>query len=165
MRGLAYAFPVFVLLFAGCDGGLEPKGTSATTGTFTGLITFQNWQVADSVYDMRLIAFRVFPPANIVEEVLQGRAVVHPPLGGQQLASRGEDSLRYELTVAPGTFPYVVIAQQFGPNILADWRPVGQYDLDTNYAEPSPVHVVAGGVTSGIDIRVDFAHPPPPPFQ
>lgn len=165
MRRLAYVLPILVLIVTGCDKGLEPKQVSATTGTFAGLITFHNWQVADSVYDMRLIAFRVFPPTNILEEVLQGRAIVYPPLGSTQLARRGDDSMVYELTVAPGTYPYVVIAQQYGPNILADWRPVGQYDLDTNYTIPSPVQVTAGAVTSGIDISVDFAHPPPPPFE
>ncbi|MCZ6776831.1 MAG: hypothetical protein O7D34_10285 [Ignavibacteria bacterium] len=59
------------------------------------------------------------------------------------------------------TYPYVVIAQQFGPDLMMDWRAVGQYDLDTILAEPSPVVVTAGDTLDGIDILVDFANLPP----
>lgn len=163
------AILVLIVSVIGCDKGLGPSSTSpaaAGMGAFKGTVRFQNWQLADSLYDMRLIAFRVFPPQDVVNEVQQGRAVVYPPLiTGGALATRNTDSVQYTLQIQAGTYPYVVIAQQFGPNIFMDWRAVGQYDLDTNLTQPSPVVVTAGDTTRNIDILVDFAHLPPPPFR
>jgi hypothetical protein len=154
---------LLIVFLVGCDEGLKPVAGSPT-GRFTGLIRFINWQAADSVYDMRLVAFRHFPPPDIVGEVFAGRAIVYPPIGAGALVNIGADSLRYQVTAPTGEYQYVVVAQQFGPNQMADWRPVGQYDLDTNFAVPSPIVVPANGIITGIDILVDFAHPPPPPF-
>lgn len=155
-----------LFLVAGCDEGLKPPDSVSTTnGEMSGLITFTNWDFAGTVEDIRIVAFRVFPPANVVEEVLQGRAVVYPPLGSGALVEAGADSFRYSVTLAAGIYPYVVVAQRFGPNVLTDWRPVGQYDLDSNLTIPSPVTIVAGEGTSNIDIAVDFANLPPPPPQ
>ncbi len=161
-------FFVLVVFLAGCDKGLQAtSGTSALpqNGVFAGLITFRNWQVADSLYDIRLVAFRVFPPGDIVNEVLLGRAVIHPPIGGGQLTTRNTDSLRYAFEVPATTYPYVVIAQQFGPDLMMDWRAVGQYDLDTILTEPSPVVVTANDTLDDIDILVDFANRPPSPLR
>jgi hypothetical protein len=128
-------------------------------------VTFSNWEAADSLYDLRLVAFSVYPPGeDIVTEVLQGRALVYPPLGNSNtLAERGADSVSYTIGVSPGTYPYVVVAQQFGPDVFQDWRAVGQYDLDTNLTLPSPVVVTEGVITQDIDIAVDFANLPPFP--
>lgn len=153
---------LLLLLIAGCDEGLRPQ-VVVTNGQMSGLITFVHWDSAGTVEDIRIVAFRVFPPANVVEEVLQGRAVVYPPLGAGALVETGADSIRYVVTLPPGTYPYVVVAQQFGPEVLTDWRAVGQFDLDTNLVEPSPVVIRAGETTPDVDIRVDFATPPPPP--
>jgi hypothetical protein len=151
-------------LFLGCNEGLEPpqQGGSTPSGTATGLITFLHWEAVDSLYDIRLVAFTVFPPQDILSEVLQGRAIVYPPLqAGQPLAPRGTDSLLYSISMPANTYPYVVIAHQFGPDVFSDWRPVGQYDLDTNLTIPSPLVVSDGQTTPGVDILVDFEHPPP----
>lgn len=154
---------MYLLLFliAGCDEGLKPP-VVVTNGQMSGLITFVNWDSADTLFDIRLVAFRVFPPGDVVQEVLQGRAVVYPPLGAGALVETGADSIRYIVTLPPGAYPYVVVAQQFGPDVLTNWRAVGQFDLDTNLVEPSPVVIRAGETTPGVDIRVDFTHPPPP---
>jgi hypothetical protein len=164
-RHLVATLGILLILQSGCDEGLAPPETTGqpATGSFTGLVTFIGWSAVDSLYDLRLVAFTVFPPTDVIDEVLQGRAVVYPPLGAGPLAMRGADSITYTLDLSPGVYPYVAIAQQFGPDLFADWRPVGQYDLDTNLAVPSPVSVSAGASTTGIDIRVDFENPPPDP--
>jgi len=161
-KGLLLSLLLCLLL--SCDKGLEPpqQGGSVPFGTLNGLVTLTNWDAVDSLYDLRLVAFTVFPPEDILDEVLQGRAVVHPPLQvGEPLSSRGTDSLRYSITVPANTYPYVVIAHQFGPDVFNDWRPVGQYDLDTNLTVPSPVVVSDGQTTPDIDIFVDFKNLPP----
>ncbi|MDH4070450.1 MAG: hypothetical protein OEV30_08500 [Ignavibacteria bacterium] len=155
-----------LLLFTACDKGIAPPAAAPSpnlNGSFSGTVTFLNWIAADTLYDLRLIAFTVFPPADVIDEVLQGRAVVHPPLGAGLLAMEGADSVVYQLQLAAGTYPYVVVAQQFGPDLFADWKPVGQYDLDSNLTDPSPVVITAGQNVPGIHIKVDFANPPPIP--
>ena len=158
---------LLLLLHPACDQGLEPpqSGQQSTTGSFSGVVTFTNWQAVDSLYDIRLVAFTVFPPSDVIDEVLQGRAVVLPPLGAGALVMRGADSVLYSLTLQPGIYPYVAVAHQFGPDLFADWRPVGQYDLDTNLAIPSMVEVGAGMNTAGINIHVDFDNLPPNPQE
>lgn len=157
---------VLCLIVLSCNGGLEPPSTSgpATGGSFAGLITFLNWGAVDTLYDLRLVAFTSFPPGDIVTDVLQGRAVVYPALQNENpLALRGTDSLMYTVIAPARTFPYVVVAHRFGPDAFNDWRPVGQYDLDTNFSVPSSMIVEVGRITSGVDIVVDFANPPPVP--
>jgi hypothetical protein len=159
---------VLIVSLPSCDKGLQPTSETLAppeTGAFAGLITFQNWQVADSLYDIRLVAFRVFPPGDIVNEVLQGRAVIYPSIGGDQLVTRNTDSLQYTVVAPAATYPYVAVAQQFGPDVFMDWRAVGQYDLDTILTEPSPVVVAVDDTLRDVDIHVDFANLPPSPLR
>jgi len=162
---LVVSFLLFLILQTGCDQGLAPPTTNElpTNGSFSGVVTFTGWSAVDSLYDLRLVAFSVFPPGDVITEVLQGRAVVYPPIGGESFAMRGADSVSYMLELAPGVYPYIAVAHQFGPNLFADWRPVGQYDLDTNLAVPSQVEVIGGMNTPGINIHVDFENLPPDP--
>ena len=59
---------LWLLFFAllSCDEGLGPStqnGVIVPSG-LTGLITFRHWEVVDSLYDLRLVAFTVFPPGD-----------------------------------------------------------------------------------------------------
>lgn len=167
MKGVWYisVCVLLCLVLTGCDDGLAPPATPPpSTGTVSGVVRFTNWDSAGTVLDIRLAFFRVFPPNDIVSEVLGGRAVVYPALGAGALVTTGTDSIQYSLAVPAGTFQYVAVAQQFGSNIMTDWRAVGQYDLDTNLTIPSPVVIVADDTTFGVNINVDFSHLPPPPF-
>lgn len=157
---------VLMLLSAvvSCDGGLAPPEPGKGPPYLTGLITYRNWPPADSIVDLRVVLFKNFPPRDIVQEVLSGQAVVHPPIGDTSLVPFFVDSLRYGFSAAAGTYAYLVVAQQYGPSIQKDWRAVGQYDLDADPLIPSPVTLVDGDTTRGIDIAVDFADPPPTPF-
>lgn len=152
-----------LLAFSSCDEGLKPT-VPVDFGRFTGLIRYKNWPPRDSLVDLRVVAFRVFPPRDIVGELFQGRAIVYPGLGDTALVPFFVDSLRYTVAAPVGRYEYVIVAQQYGANVNSDWRAVGQYDLDTNLAVPSPIMVAPDSVTSDINIDVDFLHPPPPPF-
>ncbi|MEK9135918.1 MAG: hypothetical protein AAB393_02240 [Bacteroidota bacterium] len=162
-------FLVAVLLAAAlgsCDKGLGPTvapAPSVASGYMSGLIRYQHWPPRDSLHDLRLVAFRVFPPTNIVNEVLLGRAFVYPPLGDTALVPFFVDSLRFKFSLPTGVYQYVVVAWQYGPGVTTDWRAVGQYDLDTNFVVPSPVTIIANDTTGSININVDFRNPPPPP--
>jgi hypothetical protein len=157
---------VFALSLSGCDKGLSPSAPPPPPipmGYISGIIRYQHWPSRDSLHDLRLVAFRIFPPSNIVNEVLLGRAVVYPPLGDTALVPFFVDSLRYLFILPAAEYKYVVVAQQYGPTITTDWRAVGQYDLDTNLAVPSPVTIAANDTSRNININVDFRNPPPTP--
>lgn len=147
-----------------CDGGFAPPDREEGPPYITGLITYRNWPPVDSIVDLRFVLFKNFPPGDIVQEVLSGTAVVYPAIGDTSLVPFLVDSLRYGFSAPAGTYAYVVVAQQFGPNIISDWRAVGQYDLDADPAFPSPVTLTEGDTTRGVNIPVDFANPPPTPF-
>jgi hypothetical protein len=63
-----------------------------------------------------------------------------------------------------GTFAYVAVAWQFGPNIQSDWRAVGVYTATGDVTRPTPITIYNGRFTDGIDITVDFKNLPPQPF-
>jgi hypothetical protein len=159
--------PVLLLfpLLSACDEGLKPTPTYVPRGTVSGLITYHNWPPRDSLVDLRLVAFTQFPPLNIVSSVLNGVAVVYPSINDTALVPFYVDSLRYSFQTVAGHYAYLVVAQQFGADIMKDWRVVGQYDLDTNLAVPTAIDVPENGVVSAININVDFKNPPPQPFR
>lgn len=168
MRPQGTALPFILLtalLLIRCDGGLAPNGPEEGPGYVRGLITYRNWPPSDSLRDLRIVLFKTFPPDNIVSSVLSGNAVVYPPLGDTSLVPFYVDSLRFGFSLPAGTYPYVIVAQQYGPAVTRQWRPVGQYDLDSDLAIPSPVTIVGGDTLSGVDIAVDFDNPPPMPFR
>jgi hypothetical protein len=159
-----YALALLLLFsFSSCDQGMKPPPPAPFTG-FSGVVRFRNWPPADSLRDLRIVAFRNFPPRSIFEEVLNGRAVVYPSLLDTFDLPLFVDTVRFLIPTPTGRFEYIAVAQQFGPNLFTDWRPVGQYDLDTNRAVPTPIDVIQDIETQHIDIDVDFRNPPPPPF-
>ena len=66
----------FLLFLLSCDHGLKP--TEAGTliyeePGFGGTVYFKGtWP--DTVYDLRVVAFRNYPPSDIINEVLGGKA-------------------------------------------------------------------------------------------
>jgi hypothetical protein len=161
-------FGALLLLCAGCDSELGPL---AGASGFSGIIRFKNWPSADSVHDMRIVVFEAYPndSAGILATLLAGHGAVYPAIGTKFPSF--VDSLQYEFTITDGTnlqvesYEYVIVAQQFGPNVLADWRPVGVYPAVPGSFIPAPVRVILHHVIPGIDIQVDFHNLPPKPWR
>lgn len=164
IRSLALASAIACVVSA-CDEGLKLIPTYVPTGTISGLITYHNWPPRDSLVDLRIVAFTEFPPTNVIRAVLNGTAIVHPPIGDTALVPLYVDSLRYGFRIRAGHYPYVVVAQQFGHDVMKDWRVVGQYDLDSNLVIPEAIDVPENGLLSNINFNVDFKNPPPQPFR
>jgi hypothetical protein len=144
----------FVLALAACDHGLEPP--PAAKPGFGGRITYKGtWPPADSLVRLAVVAFKHYPPTNILNDVLSGDAVYDTAL------TRNVDLQEYRLFTEPVTFEYVVVAQQYGPDIFSNWRVIGVYSDDPSQATPKAVNVSPGTFVSDIDITVDFDHPPP----
>jgi len=151
-----------------CCEGLTPPSEPPPVGTMAGVITYSNWDSAGALHDLRLVGFRSFPPTNLRDEVLAGRVFIYPPLPALTDTTHLPyyvDSTGYTAQILAGTWQYIVVAQQFGPVRLEDWRPVGQYDLDTNLVVPSPITIMANETTWNVNIHVDFANLPPSPLR
>jgi len=159
---------LFIAFFTmSCDHGLAPLPVEpeAVKAGFGGVIRYiGKWPPPDSLKDLRLVAFLNFPPQDIVSEVISGKAKVYPPLGESSLPFN-VDSTRYEFFVDPGTYQYIAVAQQYGPNVFADWKAVGMYHTTSEPNQPASVTVPPNVFVTGIDIMVDFDHLPRQPFK
>jgi hypothetical protein len=152
---------VCCIFFIGCDKGLAPAPEPQPYG-FEGTIYFQNWPPRNNVIDLRVVVFKNYPPRNIFAEISQGNAKYSETL----LPYYGSDSASYTLYLSPlppGRYEYIVVAQQFGPNIFNDWRAVGVYYANSDTTSPAVLIVPENTVVRGVNINVDFQNPPPQP--
>ncbi len=161
MRFTGLGWVPLVLGISACSGGLNPEMVPVEA-KISGTVWFRGtWPPADSVRDLRVVAFQTYPPTNVLEEVLAGRAVFSErlPIAVQ--------SSPYELTIPrpPVVLRYIVVAQQYGPDLFRHWRVVGVYTRDTLTYRPESLAVETGGVYPGVDIHVNFDRLPPQPFE
>lgn len=162
-----------ILLWSGCDTGLGPINEPAG---FSGTIHFKNWPPADSVRELRIVAFEKYPTdsAGVFLTLLNFKAALYPP----DLSSKGSlpkyvDTVSYRfstkstegINLKVQLYEYVVVAQQYGPNVLTDWRPAGVYTMNPVTFEPAPLRVLLHRITPNIDFQVDFRNPPPKPWR
>ncbi|MDT8324913.1 MAG: hypothetical protein RRA94_12435 [Bacteroidota bacterium] len=148
------------LFAAACDHGLSPEATAVDPG-FGGTLTVTgSWPPADSVRDFRIVAFRNYPPKDILSEVINGSAVFSDPL------PYGEKDIPYLIQdeSLQGSFAYVVVAQNYGEDPFQDWRAVGVFTTTGDVTRPSPVDLGGGRFVSSVDITVNFYDLPPQPF-
>lgn len=151
-----------ISLFLSCDHGLKPSEQEILPEHeepgFGGTVYFKgNWP--DTVYDLRVVAFREYPPQNIINEIFEGKAKFSDKL------PQRVDSAKYEVLADTGKWEYVVVALQYGSNIFSDWKAVGVYDTTPEDTIPTPIYIPFGKFLRGIDITCDFDNPPPQPFK
>ncbi|MBR9974388.1 MAG: hypothetical protein KFF77_02310 [Bacteroidetes bacterium] len=158
---LVPAILIMMLFIPACeDHGLAP-GTEGDTPGIGGLIRVRStWPPQDSVRDLRIAAFRSYPPKDILTEVVSGTAVF------SELLPYGVDSIPYRIQSESmnGVYGYVVVAQNYGPDPFQQWKAVGVYTLTGDVTTPSPVDLASGRFLPGIDVEVDFINLPPQPF-
>ena len=155
----------FIVLFSfafssGCDHGLSPEVSDIDPGFGGTLHIAGNWPPQDSVRDLRVVAFRNYPPKDILSEVINGSAMFSDEL------PYGETAISYVIQdeTLSGSFSYVVVAQNYGEDPFQDWRAVGVYAVTGDATKPSPVDLGNGLFIDGVDITVDFYDLPPQPF-
>jgi hypothetical protein len=153
--------PMAVLIIA-CGEGLAPTDPESGDRTvFGGMIRFtpkDGWPPADSLNDLRVAAFKEFPPDDLLEAVLSGEAYFT-----QNSIEFYTDSAYYEIEVedAPVNIEYIAVAQQYAG--LYDWRVVGVYSSSADFS-PESIFLEKGEKRLDIDINVDFTNLPPQPF-
>ncbi|RMF56496.1 MAG: hypothetical protein D6748_13350 [Calditrichaeota bacterium] len=169
IRFLAFLLVTISILYY-CDKGLSPipetsGGIEEDTLTgISGTVYFKNWPPPDSLYELRIVVFKKFPPENLIVEVLTGEAIIYPTaLEDTVTLPFYVDSVDYAIELEPRVYEYVVLAHRYGPNRGADWQAAGQYDT-TPDSLPTPVTVVEGKLLKNIDIYVDFKNLPIQPF-
>ena len=159
---------LFVLILAlsfsllTCDHGIGPSNIKLKTG-ISGTIYYSNWAAADSIYLLKAVFFKTFPPISISAEILSGNAPIYPVALAEGLPVNVL-STPYEIVLEPDTIKYISVAQQYGPNVLADWRSVGQYNIVPADSLPDSVIVYPDSMLQNIDIFVDFNDLPIQPF-
>lgn len=156
--------PTFLLL-SRCDHGLNPNEAAnniASTPGFGGIVRIVSaLPPPDSLRDLRVVAFRNYPPKDIVLEVATKQAVFT-----DSTLNFKDKVISYKIQQAEviGEFKYVVVAQQYGANILTDWRVVGVYTITSDVTKPSSIMIPTGTFLNNINMDVDFYNLPPQPF-
>lgn len=155
----------FMFLLASCDMGLAPK-EPAKKSFISGLITYKggvsNWPPADSVLEIRLVAFKNYPlsdSSSILKELTEGNAYFT-----LDTLPRFVDSSTYYLEIndPPALLKYIAVAQRYGN--LFQWRVIGVYYGTGDSIKPASVMVTPGDNVRNININVDFQNLPPQPF-
>jgi hypothetical protein len=155
------------LLLLGCSGGLDPTELPPQASISGRLIVrggTQSYPPRDSLFDLRVVAFRTIPKDS---------SIIAAVLGGEAYFTQTSviDSSSYSITIPltgnvpePLRLEYIAVAQQYGPNVFSDWRVVGVYSEDTLWT-PKAVVLTRGVHRTDVDITIDFQNPPPQPFK
>jgi hypothetical protein len=160
-----YILLSFMLFTLACDHGLAPTDPGSKKTGISGTISFANWPADTLLYDLRLVAFKNFPPEDIITEITGGQATVYPAIteGGLPFYV---DRIDYLMELPPGNIEYLVVAHQFRPAFLDtnSWQAAGQYDTTPADSLPTAIVIETGKLLNGIDISVDFTRLPIQPF-
>ncbi len=165
MRKLPLAAIVALLL--SCDHGLEPP--PPVVPGFGGIVYFEKgtWPVVDSLFNLWIFASEVYPLDSA--KVIQG-LLSNPPTIYLYPSASGNlpflvDSVSYTFALPPATYKYVGVIQRIANDLnVHSLRVVGMYGTNDNPPLPIPVIVSESNFVTGIDMKVNFLKPPPPPF-
>ena len=157
---LLYITLIFTSIIS-CNEGLSPP-ILVPKSYISGKITYKdgliNWPPNDSVKAIRVVAFKNYPPKDIVNEIIQGNAFFTDTLPLYVDSS----SYLIEIKTLPVELPYIVAVQNYGT--IMEWRAIGVYTLTGDNTKPTKLSVAAGMIYNKIDITVDFKNLPPQPF-
>lgn len=162
LKSIRISSAFFLCLLASCDHGLSPDlSTPASVPGIAGKLHVKSlWPPSDSLFDLRVVAFRNNPPKSILEEFLKGTLEF-----SDEIPFRFNDTTyRMQRESISGVYAYVVVAHQYGPDPFQHWRVVGVYTTTGDVRFPSPVNVLPRTVVEEVDIDIDFYNLPPQPF-
>ena len=162
-KHIKYISSLFLLILAGCDGGIAPLPDEGKA-VFSGTITFVgDWAV--SVTRTHLVAFKnelvepsdFFPPnlSYASDEIVPGSTVFE----------YRSDEFAF-IDINPGIYNYIAVVQSTTASFSlnrGDWFVVGVYYAGGDTTKPGTMTLNAGRTVSGINIICDFNNPPPQP--
>jgi hypothetical protein len=163
---------LFCLLLSACDGGLAPPPPAPIELGFSGTVYFApgSWPRADSLISLWIFASKIYPldSAKAYNGLLSypQEIFVYPSMS--RSLPFNVDSIQYSFGLRADTYKYVGVIQQYNSDLatygIRAFRVVGLYKDSINLSEPGIVVVNDSNQITGIDMHVDFNHPPPPPF-
>lgn len=120
------------------------------TGVITGIVTYSGeWPPADSLERLVFVPLKNKP--QTAQDIF---ADIENLVFSEQLDYFVERDTFTIADVPNGTYIYNAVAQQYGTNIFADWRPVGLYEENGGI-------IIVNGDTTSITVHVDFNNLPP----
>jgi hypothetical protein len=157
-----------ILIFSGCDKGIEPGDESVPVG-FSGQVNFVGtWP--EGVKRTHLVVFKdeikdtsdFFPPnmALVIDSILYNSKTFNY----NSLA----DNFIPVFNLSAGSYKYVVVAQSKTETISLrrkDWYVAGVYCINGDQNKPATLTIPPGRFVNDINITVDFNNPPPQPPQ
>lgn len=157
-------------VFNACSGGLEPPPPATTlSGTIRYVSGLQSWPHKDSVLNIRAVAFKKFPPVDIVSEVLSQNAYYTPSTLDLSVSlPKFVDSASFMIelpVIPPERLEYIAIAMLVNSNVLlpSSWRVIGMYAQPGNPKLPASL-TITPGINHHVVIDVNFYQLPPQPF-
>ncbi|MGQ9819346.1 MAG: hypothetical protein ACUVQ1_05410 [Candidatus Kapaibacteriales bacterium] len=150
---------VMIFLLVGCQEGLSPLNQPETAYISGSLIVIsgrESWPSPDSALELRVVAFKDFPPKNIINEIVSGNAYFTDTL------HRFNDTISFVLKIdnPPVRINYLAGALRYGT--ILDWKVLGFYTLDGK--NPQSLFLNGGDSLTNIKIFIDFYNLPPQPF-
>lgn len=162
MKFLLLLYIGLVIFLNSCNEGLAPPPPIAKSYV-NGMITYKGgknkWPPLDSVKDIRVVAFKNYPPKNIIGEITSGDAY----FTGSMPKFADTSSYSIEFSKPPLYIKYIAVAQQYGS--FLEWRAIGVYTISGDVTKPDSIFVIEGKTFNNININVDFDNLPPQPFQ
>ncbi|MDQ1264922.1 MAG: hypothetical protein QG635_71 [Bacteroidota bacterium] len=157
---------IIALMLIGCDGGLSPSepvegvtGKSYLNGTLHFIGGKDSWPPVDSIFALRVVAFKQYPPGNIIDEIINNRAYFN--IESLELFV---DSVNFSLVIAdaPVELKYIAVAWQYKDTITYQ-KAAGVFASFNDRENPTPLSIKPGK-SYNISIDVDFNNLPPQPF-
>jgi len=147
-------FSILLILFLiSCEGGLAPiEQEPEPFGVIVGTVTYiGDWPPPNELQELVFVPLP-FKPQTFLEVILDLDNI------------RFSDRLQFNVDedtfvideIENGTYIYNIIANQFGPIVFSDWRPLGVYTENDGV-------ITVEGDTTYIQIDVDFNNLPPFP--
>ncbi len=155
---------ILIVSFVGgtaCQDGLSPDFGKKEGNIYGNLIIVSgtdSWPSPDSALELRVVAFKEYPPKDIIGEIVSGNAYFTDTL------PRFVDTIPFSLKIdtPPVELKYIVGALRYGS--LVQWKVIGVYTLDTSSKQPATIFVQRGDLINKINIYVDFYNLPEQPF-
>ena len=152
-----------LLYISSCHEGLAPspiEEKSFIGGKITYIGGSQKWYDKDSVFAVRVVAFKNFPPGDIISELMLGNAYFT-----MESLPLFVDTSSYSIEIpdTPVIFKYIVVALQYDSSLTAQ-KAIGVYTITGDKTQPSEFELLTGNKIKDLNIEVDFDDLPPQPF-
>jgi hypothetical protein len=160
---LPFLLAVFLV---SCETGLTPPPDFEAG--FGGTLTFASWPPRDSVKNLWLFASQIYPLDSV--KIFEGLFSSPPKIflypSFVESLPYDVDSVQYRFApLRAGRYRYIGVIQQFNDVLtIRSFRVVGVYKNPADTTLPGELQFREFEFIEPINLRVDFANPPPQPF-